>query len=89
VTHVRKEVSSDGSHRHIIGVCTDSGRYYTRREVVDGIETGKEWVTSAGGKTAQIRRISFCPARTCFASPYITTLPDQTGRNDLENLPEC
>ena len=40
VTRVRKELSEDGTHRHIEGVCTDTGDHYTRREVVDSIDKG-------------------------------------------------
>jgi hypothetical protein len=89
VTKVRKEVSADGTHRHIEGVCTTSGTHYTRKEVVDGITRGQDWHTSAGGKTAKIKKVTSCPAPACYATPYITTAPDHTTENNLENLPEC
>lgn len=89
VTKVRKETSSDGTHRHIAGVCTEGGTYYTRKEVVDGIDAGQVWVTSAGGKTARIKKLTYCPAPACYATPYITTAPDHTTQNNLENLPAC
>jgi hypothetical protein len=89
VTKVRKETSTDGSHQHIEGVCTTSGTHYTRREVVDGINRGEDWHTSAGGHTAKIKPLTYCPAAACYATPYITTSPDHTTQNNLENLPQC
>ncbi len=89
VAKVRKEWSSDGTHRHIEGVCTTTGTHYTRKEVVDGINRGEDWHTSAGGTTAKIKPMRYCPAAACLASPYITTAPDHTTENNLENLPEC
>jgi hypothetical protein len=89
VTKVRRELSSDRTHRHIEGVCTIANIHYTRKEVVNGIERGEDWHTSAGGKTAKIKPMKYCPAAACLASPYITTAPDHTIENNLETLPEC
>lgn len=89
VTKVRKETSSDGSHRHIEGVCTTDGVHHTRKEVVDSIARGNAWVTSAGGHSAPIRPINYCPAPACIAAPYITTRPDTARDDNLENLPPC
>jgi Protein of unknown function (DUF3892) len=89
VTNVRKESPSTGSHRHVEGVCTATGTHYTRREVVTSINAGNTWVTYAGGKRARIKPITYCPKPDCYASPYITTEPEHTEQNDLENLPEC
>jgi hypothetical protein len=89
VTKVRKELSADGSHQHIEGVCTTSATHYTRKEVVDGISQGQDWHTLADGETAKIKPMSYCPALACLATPYITTAPDHTTKNNLENLPEC
>lgn len=89
VTKVRRERSADGTHHHLEGVCTTSGTHYTRREVVDGINRGEDWHTSAGGKTAKIKPMTYCPAANCFATPYITTSPDRTTENNLEKLPDC
>ena len=88
VVKVRKEDSSDGSHRHIEGVITTAGVHYTRREVVDSIDAGNTWQTSAGGYTATIQKMSYCPRGSCLASPYIKTKPDSTDLDNLENLPE-
>jgi hypothetical protein len=88
VTRVRKETSSDGSHRHIEGVITDAGVHYTRQQVVTSINAGNTWKTSAGGYSATIRPVNYCHRASCYASPYITTNPDSTGLDNLENLPE-
>jgi hypothetical protein len=53
VTKVRRELSSDGTHRHLEGVCTADGTHYTRRQVVDGINRGEDWHTSGGGQDRQ------------------------------------
>jgi hypothetical protein len=42
------ELSTDGTHRHIQGVCTISGTHYSRKEVVDGINRGEDWHTHPG-----------------------------------------
>ncbi len=89
VDRVRKELSADGSHRHIEGVCTDSGQHYTRKQVVDSISTGNTWKTRADGYEATIRPIRFCPRPNCYAEPYITTNPDSTKKDNLENLDLC
>jgi hypothetical protein len=89
VTNVRKETSADGTHRHIEGVCVIDGTHYTRAQVVASINAGNRWVTSAGGSTAVIKPITFCPASACLATPYITTAPDHTPTNNLDNLPAC
>ena len=89
VTKVRKESSSDGSHRHIEGVCTADGTHYTRAEVVSSINAGNVWRTSSGSSSAVIRPINYCPAAACIASPYITTRADSSKDDNLENLPPC
>lgn len=89
VTKVRKEQSADRSHEHIEGVCTVDGVHHTRAAVVASIGAGQVWVTSAGGSTATIKPMRFCPAPACLATPYITTAPDHTTLNNLENLSRC
>lgn len=89
VTHVRKELSADGTHRHIEGVCTTDGTHYTRREVVDSIDAGNVWKTSADGYEAVIAPITYCPKTGCYATPYIRTNPDSTKKDNLENLDPC
>lgn len=88
VTKVRKEYSTDYSHRHITGVITNTGYFYNRQQVVDSIGLGNAWQTSAGGYSATIRSMSYCPTGSCMAKPYIKTNPDSTGLDNLENLPE-
>jgi hypothetical protein len=88
VVKVRKETSADGRHRHLEGVITTAGVHYTRREVVDSINNGNAWKTSAGGYSATIHKLSYCPRAGCLASPYIATNPDSTKQDNLENLPE-
>jgi hypothetical protein len=89
VTQVRKEPASDGIHQHIKGVCTTTNDYYTRKQVVDSINAGEVWETSGGGSRARIKVIPYCPYGTCLTSPYITTAPDHTTSNNLDNLPPC
>ncbi len=89
VTKVRKELSTDRTHRHIEGVCTDAGVHYTRQQVVDSIKAGNVWKTSAGGYSATITTLTYCPKPECYAKPYIKTNPDSTKLDNLENLPEC
>lgn len=89
VTKVRKELSTDGTHRHIAGVCTEGGTYYTRQEVVDSINSGNTWKTRADGYEATIEPISYCPKAACLAKPYIKTNPDSTKKDNLENLDPC
>jgi hypothetical protein len=89
VTKVRKELSADGSHRHIEGVCTNAGVHYTRQEVVDSINAGNTWKTQADGYEATITVRSYCPHGSCLAKPYIETKPDSTKKDNLENLDWC
>ena len=60
-TKARRERAADG-HLHVAGVCTTTGLHYTRQEVVDSINAGNVWRTSAGGFEATITTTSFCPA---------------------------
>jgi len=87
VTKVRKEMSDDGTHEHIEGVCTDDGTHYTRKEVVDSINDGNLWKTRANGHEATIHPVGRCPR--CSATPYIETNPDSTEKDNLENLDRC
>jgi hypothetical protein len=88
VTKVRRESSSDRTHRHLEGVITDAGIHYTRQEVVNSINAGNSWRTSAGGYSATITTMSYCPQSVCLAKPYIKTNPDSSRVDNLENLPE-
>jgi Protein of unknown function (DUF3892) len=88
VTHVRKENSSDGTHKHIAKVKTTAAVTYTRAEVVVGLDKGEDWKTQApSGASAKIEKISYCPASSCLLSPYIRTVRDATKADNLDNLP--
>ena len=89
VTKVRKESSADKTHEHIEGVCTTDGTHYTRQQVVDSIDSGNTWKTSADGYEATIEKMEFCPKDKCLAQPYIKTKPDSTKKDNLENLDRC
>ena len=89
VTRVRKELSEDGSHEHVEGVCITDGTHYTRAQVASSLAAGEDWTTSAGGSLARIRKVTHCPRPMCRVSPYLTTEPDHTKFNNLENLPPC
>jgi hypothetical protein len=88
VTKVRKELSADGTHRHIKGVCTEDGTYYSRKEVVDSINDGNTWKTKADGYEATITALTSCFRTNCSATPYIKTNPDSQKKDNLENLDE-
>ena len=92
VTHVRMEWSSyPRTHEHIDGVCTSPGGGHTSRAgVVASIARGDEWFTlAADGTSARIRQAAGCPVAGCTATPYITTAPDHSRTNNLDNLPRC
>lgn len=89
VTRVRKQLSADGTHWHIEGVCTEDGTHYSRADVAARIDGGESWSSSAGGAETRIRTIVSCPMPPCSASPYLTTAPEHTAANNLENLPRC
>jgi uncharacterized protein DUF3892 len=90
VVKVRKELSNDGTHEHIKGVCTTADVYYSRAEVVRGIAKGERWVTRGPtGAEAEIRPLAYCPGSACLAAPYITTRRDSSRDDNLENLPRC
>ena len=89
VTKVRKETSADGSHKHIEGVCTSNGTHFTRQQVVNSINAGNVWKSSAGGFEATIETMMYCPKAGCYATPYIKTKPDSTKKDNLENLDLC
>jgi hypothetical protein len=80
VTRVRKEISRDGTHEHIEGICTDAGTHYTRREVVDSINAGITWKTSADGYEAIIEPVSHCARSGCLATPSFERIPTARRR---------
>jgi Protein of unknown function (DUF3892) len=90
VTKVRMESSDQGGrHEHIEGVCTTANLHYTRKEVVDSLDAGDSWKTSADGSSATIKKMTYCKHAGCMATPYITTDADATAKDNLDNLPPC
>jgi hypothetical protein len=90
VTRVRKEPAADGRHRHIKDVCLEDGSSCSRAEVVRGLDLGQKWFTRGkDGSYAAIKRIQKCPFAGCMLTPYITTAPDHTTTNNLDNLDPC
>lgn len=89
VMRVRKVQAPDGRHAHIGGVCTADGSYFSRQHVAGAIDAGEEWWSEGGGTQARIRKAPFCPVQGCLTFPYLTTAPDHTAANNLENLPGC
>lgn len=89
VTRTRFERVANPPHEHIEGVCTTDNTHYTRSQVVDSMARGQEWVTWDGRSTARIKPLARCPHSSCPATPYITTAPDHTNTNNLDNLPHC
>ena len=90
VTGTRKEMAPDGRHQHIRAVCLQDGSSYTRSQVVVSLRSGEKWYTrGADGSRAEIKISAYCPAPSCYESPYITTAPDHTTTNNLDNLPPC
>jgi len=89
VNGVHKEQASSGTHQHIAEVCVGS-THYTRAQVVSGLDSGESWKTQGrDGTQARIKKITYCPAVGCMLTPYITTEPDHTKTNNLDNLPAC
>lgn len=89
VTRVRKELSADGTHWHITGVCTEDGQHHSRADVAAAIDAGEAWFSSDGESSVRIRTIVSCPMPPCSASPYLTTSPEHSASNNLENLERC
>ena len=89
VIGTRREMSTDRTHRHIIGVCLADGAYCVRAEVIAGLDRGESWTTRMGASTAHIRRIAFCPRTNCYLGPYLTSAPTPTAPNRLDDLPPC
>lgn len=82
-------VGGSDTHAHIESVCSSDGTHYTRQQVVDSINAGNTWKTSADGYEATIEVIALCSKPNCLAKPYIKTKPDSTKKDNLENLDHC
>jgi Protein of unknown function (DUF3892) len=84
------EWSLDGGwHQHIEGVCTRDKAFYTRDEVVQSLRAGGVWTTVGDGAPARIREARSCGHPGCPVTPYITTAPDGTTANNLDDLRRC
>jgi len=88
---VHKVWSVNASHQHIEFVCQEgSGTHWTPGEVITSIAAGHVWRTHGkDGSSAIIKPLQYCPAPGCLTKPYITTSPDHTTANNLDNLPPC
>jgi hypothetical protein len=88
---VHKSWNASGTHQHIDFVCQETSEtHWTPSEVVASIDAGNVWRTrGADGSSAVIHKLTYCPAAECLISPYITTNPDHTTANNLDNLPLC
>lgn len=71
VTGLRRELSADRSHRHIVGVYTSEGTYRTNRQVVDSLQEGETWFSTNGGERVPINWIRWCPEMNCGMKPYL------------------
>jgi hypothetical protein len=85
IVRVRKEpVYAPTHHQHIAAVELANGARYTRAQVIDYIGQGYEFYTYMSGRRARVY-VHHCPR--CFSRDYITTTPDGTVANNLDNLP--
>ena len=73
------------SHEHITDVELSDGTVQSRSTVIDKIEVdGVNYWTFGGGEVADVV-VRDCPH--CGHGDYITTLPDNTTKNNLLELP--
>jgi hypothetical protein len=91
VDRVHKARTPERSHTHIACVHTvGSDRRWTPAQVAASILSGEEWLTrGTDGSSARIRPLAKCPFPGCSFGPDITTYPDHTRANNLDNLPPC
>ena len=89
VTGVRKVLSDDFSHRHIVGVCTHDHLYHPLSQVIASIGEGNIWRTRRGGYEETIQVVGKCFAPKCLAAPYIDTNHKRPGKDNIENLDLC
>jgi hypothetical protein len=85
IVKVRKEpLLAPQYHQHIAEVELASGQRITRADVIANINRGVEFYTFVNYTRARVY-VHYCP--TCFSRDYITTTPDGTTANNLDNLP--
>lgn len=80
---MRKQLGLD--HEHIVGVITEAQVFCANRTIVAAVERGEEWYTLEADRKARIRPLTTCPL--CAYAPYVTTEPEHTTKNNIENLP--
>lgn len=84
ITAIRKP-NRDSSTEHITHVKYDN-IIHTREEVISKIENHTDtFYVSVGGATARVEIVYPGYGRI----PYIKTLPDWTGKDNLLSLPDC
>lgn len=85
ITKVHKEpVHAPYTHQHIAKVELSDGTRYTRQQIIDRINAGDSFYTYYQGQTAWVY-VRSCPS--CLTRNQITTTPDGTVGNNLDNLP--
>lgn len=89
VNGVRKVLSDDFSHRHIVGICTNDHAYHSLSEVIVSISEGNIWRTKCGGYEETIQVVNKCFAPGCLTAPYIETNYKSLGKDNVENLDLC
>lgn len=84
ITHIRK-LDRYSTHEHITHVKYD-GEVHTREHVIRMIDSGADtFYVSRGGYS-----ISVAVVRPMYPrQPFIRTVPDSTGVDNLLSLPEC
>ena len=86
IARVRKEpIYAPQAHQHIAAVELSDGTRLTRSQVITYIRQGVEFFTYVGYQRARVY-VHHCP--TCWSRDYITTTPDGTTSNNLDNLPQ-
>ena len=81
----QRHVTRSGKDRDgdITALCGDWGRA-PKADAISDINSGRHtYYTNVGGNRAQVRVV------TRNGRPYLTTAADASGRNNLDNLPDC
>jgi hypothetical protein len=85
IVRVRKVSSfAGGYHEHIGAVQLSTGQVLSVNDVIAAIRNGTGFYTMAGGSQARV----YVPHCHRCRTPYITTSPDGTTANNLDNLPK-
>lgn len=84
INAVRKEpAAAPIVHQHIAAIRTTTGQTMSRAEVIRKISL-RDTFTTVGNPRG---RIYVHPCPYCHSGDYITTHPDHTTTNNLDNLP--